>query len=145
MEATNQTLANEINPENLPTLSRRFQSLLIDQVFIILCMLIFSLLLQNTDNGSTSGLRGFLLLGLFLVYEPFCIAFCCTVGNYLSGIRVRKFGEEQKRISLFNSYLRFIVKMLLGIISFFTVTSNNSKQGIHDMAAGSVMIYNVRN
>ena len=107
-------------------------------------MLIFSTLLQNFESKSTGGLRGSLVLGLFLVYEPFCIAFGCTVGNYISGIRVRKFGEEGKRISLLNSYLRFIVKLLLGIISFFTVTSSGWKRGIHDMAAGSVVIYNVK-
>ncbi|MBK6901485.1 MAG: hypothetical protein IPH04_01390 [Saprospirales bacterium] len=38
------------------------------------------------------------------------MAFGCTIGNYISGIRVRKFGEEEKRINIFSSYLRFIVK-----------------------------------
>jgi uncharacterized RDD family membrane protein YckC len=130
--------------DDFPTLSRRFQSLLIDQVFIIFCMLIFSLLLPNFNPGSAGGLRVTLFLGLFLVYEPFCISFGCTLGNYLSGTRVRKFGEEGKRISLISSYLRFVAKLFLGIISFFTVTSNAWKRGIHDMAAGSVMIYNVK-
>jgi uncharacterized RDD family membrane protein YckC len=78
---------------------------------------------------------------LFFIYEPFCIAFGCTIGNKIAGIRVRNFHDESKRISLFNSYIRFIIKLLLGIISFFTVTSDSWKRAIHDKAAGSIMVY----
>ena len=145
MEAELYTIAGEINREHFPTLSRRFQSLIIDQIFIIVCLVIFSTLLQNFEGVSIAGLRGALLIGLFFVYEPFCIAFACTIGNYVCGIRVRKFGDEDKRISLLHSYLRFTVKLSLGIISFFTVTTNRTKKGIHDMAAGSVVIYDIRN
>ena len=141
METENQVIVEEINQENFPPLIKRFQSLIIDQVFIILCMVVFSQLLSNTNEESTGALRGFLLFGLFFLYEPFCMSFGCSIGNYVAGIRVRKFGEEEKRINIFQSYLRFIVKILLGIISFFTVTSNKYKRAIHDMAAGSIMIY----
>ena len=141
METENQVIVEEVNQENFPPLIKRFQSLFIDQAFIILCMIVFSRLLANTDAESTGGLRGFLLFGLFFLYEPFCMSFGCSIGNYISGIRVRKFGDEEKRINILNSYLRFIVKILLGIISFFTVTSNKYKRAIHDMAAGSIMIY----
>ena len=141
METESQVIVEEVNQENFPPLIKRFQSLIIDQVFIILCMVVFSQLLSNTNEESTGALRGFLLFGLFFLYEPFCMSFGCSIGNYVAGIRVRKFGEEEKRINIFQSYLRFIVKILLGIISFFTVTSNKYKRAIHDMAAGSIMIY----
>ena len=141
METESQVIVEEINQENFPPLIKRFQSLIIDQVFIILCMVVFSQLLSNTNEESTGALRGFLLFGLFFLYEPFCMAFGCSIGNYVAGIRVRKFEEEEMRINIFQSYLRFIVKILLGIISFFTVTSNKYKRAIHDMAAGSIMIY----
>ena len=141
METESQVIVEEVNQENFPPLIKRFQSLIIDQVFIILCMVVFSQLLSNTNEESTGALRGFLLFGLFFLYEPFCMAFGCSIGNYVAGIRVRKFGEEEMRINIFQSYLRFIVKILLGIISFFTVTSNKYKRAIHDMAAGSIMIY----
>ncbi len=141
METENPVIVVEVNQKNFPPLIKRFQSLIIDQVFIILCMVIFSQLLVNTNEENTGALRGFLLFGLFFLYEPFSMAFGCSIGNYVSGIRVRKFNDEEKRIGIFQSYLRFIVKILLGIISFFTVTSNKSKRAIHDMAAGSIMIY----
>lgn len=140
MEEENQEM-NDTFPGNYPPIIKRFQSLIIDQAFIIVCMGIFSQLLTNTDEENTGALRGFLLFGLFFIYEPLCMAFGCTIGNYISGIRVRKFGEEERRINIFSSYLRFIVKIFLGIVSFFTVTSDKSKRAIHDMAAGSIMVY----
>jgi len=141
MQLEDAVFVEEINQENFPPLIKRFQSLITDQVFIILCMVIFSQLFENTDEEDTGALRGFLLFGLFFLYEPFCLAFGCTIGNYIAGIRVRKFGNEEKRINILRSYIRFIVKILLGIISFFTVTSNKHKRAIHDIAAGSIMIY----
>src|SRR3982750_539657 len=124
MEPKNQIITEQVKRENFPPLITRFQSVIIDQVFIILCMVMFSQLLTNENEETTGALRGFLLFGLFFIYEPVCMAFGCSIGNYIAGTRVRKFGNEQKRINIFQSYLRFIVKILLGIISFFTVTSN---------------------
>ncbi len=141
METENQLVTESINKENFPPLVKRFQSAIIDLVFIILCMVLFSQLLANTNEEKTGPLRGFLLFGLFFLYEPFCVAFGCTIGNYISGIRIRKFEDEGKRINILNSYLRLIVKFLLGTISFFTVTSNKSRRAIHDMAAGSIVVY----
>lgn len=127
--------------QNYPPLVKRFQSLLIDQVFIVICMAFFSVLLGDPENGNTNGLRGFLFFALFLAYEPFCMSFGCSVGNYIAGIRVRQFNDQSKKINIFNSYLRFAIKYLLGIISFFTVTSDKFKRAIHDKASGSIMIY----
>lgn len=141
METAGQIIVEDVNTENYPLLVKRFQSLIIDQVFIIICMVIFSQLLSNESAESTGMLRGFLLIGLFFIYEPVCMAFGSTVGNYVSGIRVRRFGNKEKRINIFNSYIRFIIKLFLGVISFFTVTSDKWKRAIHDKAAGSIVIY----
>ncbi|MFN8154345.1 MAG: RDD family protein [Bacteroidia bacterium] len=124
-----------------PTLVKRFQSLFVDQVFIIICMAVFSMLLGNPEDESLNGIRGLLLFGLFFVYEPLCMVFGCTAGNFIAGIRVRRFSDPAQKINLFQSYLRFIVKLLLGIISFFTVTSDKHKRALHDKVSGSVMIY----
>jgi uncharacterized RDD family membrane protein YckC len=131
----------EIDSSAFPPLIKRFQSLIVDQVFIIICMTIFSQLFSDTDEESTGALRGFLLFGLFFLYEPLCMTFGTTIGNYIAGIRVRKFMKEDERINIIQSYVRFIVKIVLGIISFFTVTANKHKRAIHDLAAGSIMIY----
>jgi len=141
METENQIISEETKQDNFPPLIKRFQSLIIDQLFIVVCMIAFSILLANTNNESTSALRGFLLFGLFLLYEPLSMTFGCSIGNYITGIRVRKFDDQERRINIIQAYLRFIVKIFLGIISFLTVTSNKYKRAIHDIAAGSIMIY----
>ncbi len=124
-----------------PPLVKRFQSLFVDQVFIIICIAVLSMLLGNPEDESLNWIRALSLFGLFFVYEPLCMVFGCTVGNFVSGIRVRRFSDPTRKINLFQSYLRFIVKLLLGIISFFTVTSDEHKRALHDKASGSVMIY----
>src|SRR5436853_6776720 len=109
----------ENNQDNFPPLIKRFQSLILDQVFLIICMVLFSQVLSNTDEENTGVLRGMLLAGLVIVYEPFCMTFGCTIGNYVSGIRVRKFIDPEKRISIFQSYIRFITKVCLGFYFLF--------------------------
>ena len=126
--------------EEYPSLRRRFQSVFIDNMVIITCMIIFSQFLGNDEN-SNSYIKGILLFALFFIYEPFCMSFGCSIGNRLSGIRVRDEFDRTKRIDIVRSYIRFIVKIFLGIISFFTVTSDQWKRAIHDKVAGSVMVY----
>jgi|ERR1043165_10219672 uncharacterized RDD family membrane protein YckC len=141
MEIENVPVAESSVITNYPPLIKRFQSLIIDQLFIIVCMAVLSNLLPAGDGHNTDILKGGLLFGLFFVYEPFCMAFACTIGNLITGIRVRKLGNHSERINILQSYIRFVFKLFLGIISFFTVTGNENRQAIHDMAAGSVMIY----
>lgn len=128
-------------PVNYPPMIKRFQSLIVDQVLLITCMFIISNLFGTSEEESNGALRGILFLGLFVIYDPFCLSFGTTVGNLAAGIRVRQFKNEEKRLSIPNSYVRFVVKLILGIISFFTVTSNKSKRAIHDFASGSIVIY----
>lgn len=130
-----------IEKVNYPPVIRRFQSLFVDQVLLISFMFIISSLFGSSEEDSNGALRGILFLSLILIYEPFCLSFGTTLGNKVAGIRVRKFNEEEKKLSLENSYIRFIVKLILGVISFFTVTSNKSKRAIHDFASGSIVIY----
>ena len=138
MEISNLEGTGPINPEIYPPLIKRIQSVIIDQVFIIVCMVVFSQMFTGYEETES---RGGLLFGLFFIYEPVSIALGCSIGNCIAGIRVRRFGKEEKRINILQSYIRFITKLFLGMISFFTVTSNSYKQAIHDMAAGSLVIW----
>jgi uncharacterized RDD family membrane protein YckC len=63
-----------------------------------------------------------------------------TLGNYIKGIRVRQNGATGQRINFFQAFIRYVLKMLLGWISFLTIHTNPQKRAIHDIIAGSVMI-----
>jgi uncharacterized RDD family membrane protein YckC len=125
--------------EKYPQLTDRIQSTFIDTVLIIILMYAFSSILDKFDNVP-DWVRILMFAGLFIAYEPLCMVFGSTLGNYLKGIRVRKHSNSSKRINIFQAIIRYPVKVLLGWISFLTINSNPKRRAIHDLVSGSVMI-----
>ena len=122
-----------------PELKDRVQSTFIDTILIIVLMFGVASLLDRFENPP-DWIRIVLFFGLFAIYEPVCTALGCTLGNYLTKIRVRQFGNPAKRINLLQAFVRYVLKFALGWISFLTMHSNKERRAIHDFAAGSVMI-----
>ena len=122
-----------------PSLTSRFQSTMVDNFLLILLLFFLSNITQAHEEMAR-WLKGLILLGPFAVYEPLAAALGGTIGNRIFGIGVRKYGDENNKINIFQAYIRFIVKILLGIISFLTVNSNPEKRAIHDFASGSIMV-----
>ena len=125
--------------ETYPDLSARIQSTFIDSILIIVLMFVFASILDKFENVP-DWVRIAMFASLFIVYEPLCTSLACTLGNYIKGIRVRKYSDHSKRINIFQAIIRYMVKILLGWISFLTINSNPQKRAIHDFVAGSVMI-----
>jgi uncharacterized RDD family membrane protein YckC len=122
-----------------PQLTDRLQSSFIDGMLIIVLMFVFSGMLQRYENAP-DWIRIGLFFGLWAVYEPLCTTLGATLGNYIKGIRVRQNGATGQRINFFQAFIRYVLKMLLGWISFLTIHTNPQKRAIHDIIAGSVMI-----
>ena len=99
--------------EKYPELKERIQSSFIDAILIIIMMFVFAAILDRYENAP-DWIRIVMFAGLFVIYEPVCIVFGCTLGNYLKGIRVRKNSDSTKRINIFQSLLRYPVKIFLG-------------------------------
>jgi hypothetical protein len=55
-------------------------------------------------------------------------------------IRVRSNSDHSKRINFFQALVRFIIKFLLGWLSFISVFTSGKSRTIHDYLSGSVMI-----
>lgn len=125
--------------EKYPELTDRIQSTFIDTILLIVLMFLFANILDKFDNVP-DWVRMLLFAGLFIAYEPVCMTFGCTLGNYLKGIRVRKQSNTQERINILQAMVRYPVKIFLGWISFLTIHSNPKRRAIHDLASGSVMI-----
>jgi uncharacterized RDD family membrane protein YckC len=125
--------------EKYPLLIERIQSTLIDSVLIILLMFLFSNILDKMQNPP-DWIRIAMFVGIWLVYEPLCTSIGFTLGNYIKGIRVRKAETTAKKINFFQAIIRYIFKVLLGWISFLTISSNPKRRAIHDLISGSVMI-----
>jgi uncharacterized RDD family membrane protein YckC len=125
--------------EQYPQLRDRFQSTIIDTLFIVVLMFAFASILDKFDNVP-DWVRIALFAGLFIVYEPLCMTFGFTMGNYIKGIRVRDNSNPEKRINLFQAIFRYLFKLLLGWVSFLTIHRNPKRRAIHDLVSGSVMI-----
>lgn len=125
--------------ERYPELKERLQSTFIDTVFILMLMFCTASLLDNF-NDVPDWVRFVLFIGLVLAYEPICMVFGCTVGNYFKKIRVRKYADSSRKLNILQAAVRYPVKVMLGWVSFVTIHSNAQRRAIHDMAAGSVMI-----
>jgi uncharacterized RDD family membrane protein YckC len=55
------------------------------------------------------------------------------------GIRVRTVSKLE-RIFLLQAYLRIVVKIFLGFISFFSIIFSKRKRAIHDFASGTIVV-----
>ncbi|RZM30317.1 MAG: RDD family protein [Pedobacter sp.] len=135
----NTTVTAELATPRYPVISDRVQSTFIDTVVVVILMFGVASLLDKFSSPP-DWIRIVLFFALFGVYEPVCVAFGCTIGNYLKGIRVRDADDQSKRINILAAFLRYILKVLLGWISFLSVQLNPERRAIHDLAAGSVMI-----
>jgi uncharacterized RDD family membrane protein YckC len=122
-----------------PSILRRYFSTFIDGLFIIGMLVLWAYIL-DADNSTATNIRIGIILFMFFVYEPIFTSYFCTLGQKATGIRIRKLSTGQ-RISIFQAYLRIIVKILLGILSFFTIPFTKNKRAIHDFAVGSLVIY----
>jgi len=110
---------------------------------MILLMFLAGLILEKINGNSEEGdewLRAILFVSIWGVYEPVAMTLGCTVGNLLTKIRVRQFGNIEKKINIFQAYLRFIIKFFLGWLSFITISFNEQKRAIHDLASGTIVL-----
>lgn len=127
-----------------PDLKTRIQSIFIDTMLMIALMFLSAWILdkinpsqQEEDDGL---LRAIIFISIWGVYEPVSMTLGATLGNYLMKIRARKNSDTGKKMNLFQAYIRFIVKFLLGWLSFLTINSNKERRAIHDLVGGTVMI-----
>jgi uncharacterized RDD family membrane protein YckC len=123
----------------LPSLRTRYLSMLIDVLIIVLIALGATQLFEMIGSVP-NWIRAGMFLLVFLLYEPVLISLGCTVGQLIMNIRVRKFDNPDKKLLLHMALVRFIVKAVLGWLSFITIMFNINRQAIHDLASGSIMI-----
>jgi len=121
-----------------PTILRRYLSTFIDAVFISVIFIAVSFIFQGDSSYSNIARVGTLYV-MICIYEPFMTSCFCTLGQKITKIRVRT-ATTHEHISIPAAYLRVVVKILLGLISFFTIPISKNRRAIHDFASGSVVI-----
>lgn len=123
-----------------PRLIKRVRAALIDSVLVPLS--VFGMLFLGNEAGVSSGVgKVILLIAPIFILEPMLVAFTGgTVGHHLQRIRVATL-DGKKNINIFAATFRFIVKLLLGWLSFIVVLTTTKHQAIHDLLARSVVIH----
>jgi uncharacterized RDD family membrane protein YckC len=131
--------AEDFDPSKYPTILRRYMSTLIDILFVL--SIIIAVIYSFQGNGEVeSMIRIALILASIFFYEPIFTSRFCTLGQRITGIRVRKLDSTTK-ISLPYAFMRTIVKLLIGFISFFYIPVTRKRRGLHDFVAGSLVVY----
>jgi uncharacterized RDD family membrane protein YckC len=123
----------------LPTIKARYISMLIDVLIIVLISIAITSLFDII--GQVPGfVKGILFVVVVLLYEPILITSGSTIGQLFMNLRVRDFNNPDQKLTFHLAILRTLIKILLGWLSFITVTFNVNRRAIHDFASGSIMI-----
>lgn len=120
-----------------PRLVRRYKALLIDGLLIFFILIIIMLIVQDSDLRTPIMISSALII--LLTYEPLMTSYSKTIGQRLMRIKVGRYRDPDKKISLLNAYIRWFIKGLLGWVSFLTIHFNPERRAIHDLASDSVM------
>jgi len=112
---------------------RRVQAVLLDAVVVVAAVVIIFIASELTRDLSSSGRLAVIALFVVLVlYEPIMVArFGGTLGHRAMNLRVvddRTGGNP----GFLRALVRFVVKTLLGILSFTTMALTRRHQAVHD-------------
>ena len=130
--------SHEIPLEWLPTLPRRYAATVVDGLLVIAAM-VAPTALWPSDASLGRIIRVAVAVCALFVYEPLCTGHFLTVGQRITGVRVRRF-DTGARIGVPRAYGRIVVKAFLGFISFLVLPFTRGRRALHDMATGSIVI-----
>ena len=125
----------------LPSLLVRVKALFVD-VCIMLLVFTATTLFIDSFGDIPDFTKGFILIFMFFIYDPLLTSLTgSTLGHKLMKLKVRRYEEPERKISLWQASLRFFMKGMLGWISFLTVTGTKHKRAIHDLTSGSIILF----
>jgi len=123
-----------------PALVKRIKAAITDSIIIIIFMFVISDVFSSLESVPKEA-RMVAFLFIFILYDPICTSFFGgTIGHKIVGIRVKRESNEQRNISFSLAIIRFIIKALLGWISFLTIGANIKRMAIHDIVVKSVVV-----
>ena len=121
----------------IPTLPRRYATSVIDALLVIFVWVMPAMVLP--DNEPARIVRIGLALAMLLLYEPICTGRFVTVGQWVTGVRVRDY-RTGGAIGVPRAWLRIVVKVVLGVLSFLIMPFSPGRRTIHDIASGSIVV-----
>lgn len=122
------------------TFPRRLNALSTDTVILIVfSIVVFAVLPDGEAHPALRLSLGFLWWGTLLLYEPLMVAwFGGTLGHRLLNLKVVD-DRTGANPSVARAVGRFLIKGLLGILSFLTMSFSKRHQALHDMLTSSTV------
>lgn len=133
-------MTENILPTIYPRLIRRVQACIIDS-FIFSFISVGLFLLVTTFSVEPVWIRIAIIVVSLSFFEPVLVSYTGgTIGHHLLKLKVQDVSNT-KNINIFLAFIRFILKILLGIISLIFVLTTRKHQAIHDFLANSIVVY----
>ena len=117
-----------------PNLFRRYFGTQIDVLVVLFCLYLY-----GHSPWYDSATPTYWPMWLFLLYEPICTRFGCTLGQYVMRFRVRTINGHFK-VPIWRGLVRVVVKYLLGLISFIRMPRQAQRRALHDLASGTIVL-----
>lgn len=129
----------ELNKVPYAHLMRRVQATTIDALIVSFVFVGAGFILSKIPMAPGQ-LKLVAAAGLLLFYEPLLIAvWGKTLGQACRGIRVRRLVQDQ-RLSFIKAFVRYLLKVILGWVSYFFILSTANRQSLHDLATDSCVV-----
>ena len=125
---------------NYPGIFLRVKAAVIDSIVLIIFIGFATEIFSGFENVADH-VKMIVFAFIFVLYEPLMVSIVgATIGHRINNIKVQRL-DNGKKINFVLAIVRFSVKLLLGWISFFTVSSSDHKQAIHDSIVSTVVVY----
>jgi uncharacterized RDD family membrane protein YckC len=121
-------------PVRYATFTGRFRALLIDNLCISgLCIALFFAAEPVSDLAGATRVMLLLVVAVILLYEPLQVSRRgATIGHRYAHLRVVD-ARTGSWPSFGRAFVRFLIKTILGVISFFTMELSRRHQAVHEL------------
>ncbi len=121
----------------VPTIPRRYATTFIDGTLFLAVFILPTMVLPEGELSRV--LRIGAIAAMLLLYDPIGTGRYVTLGQWMTGVRVRDFKTGQ-RIGVLRAMGRIVVKAVMGFISFLMIPFTPGRRALHDLATGSIVI-----
>ena len=133
---SSQVSSRQLYARAAPRLQAYLRDFFVYMAFLVLCIV------AAVAIGTPTAVRASVIacIALLLLYEPVCITLAGgTIGHLSLNLRIVR-AEDLGRVSFGRALLRTGVKGLLGLPVFMAIYFTRRCQGLHDLAARTVVV-----
>lgn len=124
-----------------PALLDRVKAIMIDTLVILALSVVAANTFDRLEEVS-SMTKAISFFVIFWLYDPLMTSLTKgTIGHKMIGLQVVRADKMDKKIFIGLAFLRFLIKGVLGWISFLGVLGSKRKRALHDTLSGSIVIY----